>query len=115
MAYIANRPVRFDRDYAVGEIIPDGVIDPKMTTKLVGMGRIIRIPDIPKSAPQPTDAPDSGGSHSDDEITAERQEAASEGESEASERTEIYRCEECGREFASERALAAHSRIHKSR
>lgn len=45
MAYIANRPVRFDKNYAIGEKIPDGVIDPKMTTKLISMGRIIRIPD----------------------------------------------------------------------
>ena len=26
MAYIANKPVRFDRDYKVGEVIPDAVI-----------------------------------------------------------------------------------------
>ena len=38
MAYIANKPVRFDRDYKVGEIIPDEVIAPGMTRKLVEMG-----------------------------------------------------------------------------
>ena len=29
-AYIANKPVRFDRNYKVGEVIPDGVISPQM-------------------------------------------------------------------------------------
>ena len=46
MAYIANRPVRFDRDYAIGEVIPESVIDPKMTKRLVDMGKII-CADIP--------------------------------------------------------------------
>lgn len=41
MAYIANRPVRFDRSYKVGEMIPSEVIEPKMVRKLIDMGRII--------------------------------------------------------------------------
>lgn len=53
MTYIANRPVRFDRNYAIGEKIPDGVIDPKMTAKLIGMGRIIRIYDDAPEAGKP--------------------------------------------------------------
>ena len=56
MAYIANRPVRFDRNYAIGEVIPDKVIDPKMTAKLIGMGRIIRIPDEQVKADAPADS-----------------------------------------------------------
>ena len=32
-AYIANRPVRFDRNYNVGEIIPAEVIAPQMRRK----------------------------------------------------------------------------------
>ena len=43
--YIANRPVRFDRDYAIGERIPESVIDPNMVGKLVGMGRVIHVSD----------------------------------------------------------------------
>lgn len=42
-AYIASRPVRFDKDYAIGEIIPESVIDPRMTSKLEGMGKITKI------------------------------------------------------------------------
>lgn len=52
MAYIATKPVRFDKDYAIGEIIPDEVIDPSMTKKLVEMGRILKtdIMTAPKEA-----------------------------------------------------------------
>ena len=38
--YIAAKPVRFDRDYAVGETIPGGVIDRRNVKRLVEMGRI---------------------------------------------------------------------------
>lgn len=52
MAYIANKPVRFDRTYAVGEVIPEGVIDPKMARRLADMGRILcaALPGEGKSA-----------------------------------------------------------------
>lgn len=43
MAYIANKPVRFDRNYKVGEIIPPEVIEPKMIRKLMDMGRIVSV------------------------------------------------------------------------
>lgn len=46
MAYIANKPVRFDRNYRVGEIIPPEVIEPKMVRKLMDMGRIVCV-DLP--------------------------------------------------------------------
>lgn len=45
MAYIAGKPVRFDRDYAIGERIPDSVIDPRAVQRLINMGRIIRTAD----------------------------------------------------------------------
>ena len=48
MAYIANKPVRFDRDYKIGEVIPEDVIAPGMTRKLMEMGRILRV-DLPRS------------------------------------------------------------------
>ncbi len=46
MAYIANKPVRFDRNYRIGEVIPSEVIEPKMIRKLMDMGRIIHV-DLP--------------------------------------------------------------------
>lgn len=60
-AYIANRPVRFDRNYAIGEIIPESVIEPKMTRKLVEMGMILQA-DLPDTAPaEPPAEPVEGG------------------------------------------------------
>ena len=59
MAYIASAPVRFDRDYKIGEIIPPEVIDPNMADNLIRMGKIISA-DVP-SAPKPEpDAPEDG-------------------------------------------------------
>lgn len=46
MAFIANKPVRFDRDYQVGEVIPQEVIDPKMVRKLIEIGKIVEA-DLP--------------------------------------------------------------------
>lgn len=43
MAYIANKPVRFDKDYSIGEIIPDEVIDPEMKKRLISWGKILYI------------------------------------------------------------------------
>ena len=43
MAYIANKPVRFDKDYSIGEIIPDEVIDSKMKKRLISWGKILCI------------------------------------------------------------------------
>lgn len=43
MAYIANKPVRFDKDYSIGEIVPDEVIDPKMKKRLIDWGKIIQV------------------------------------------------------------------------
>lgn len=125
MAYIANRPVRFDRSYAIGERIPDGVIDPKMTTKLIGMGRIIRIPDTetaqeaaPDGAGLTQDGDNSEGgtnTHADTENAAEGKSDGADGtsESDAEPEEREYRCAECGRTFTSANGLAAHSRTHK--
>ena len=40
MAYYATMPVRFDKDYAVGNFIPDGVVSPATEKRLIGLGRI---------------------------------------------------------------------------
>ena len=56
MAYIANKPVRFDRDYKVGEVIPDTVISSGMTRKLMEMGRILHV-DLPAPGGNAEDSP----------------------------------------------------------
>lgn len=117
--YIANRPVRFDRDYAVGERIPDGVIDPTMTTKLIGMGRIIHVADAEEpqeKAPERAEAPSGAETTAREELSHEDEETAAEGESDGTEAAESpteHKCEVCGKTFASANALAAHSRVHK--
>jgi len=89
MAYIANKPVRFDRDYQIGEMIPEGVIAPGMTRKLMEMGKILHV-DLPQNS-------------------AEQSEAAP-----ADEDTGVaYICEVCGKACRSHQALAAHIRSHK--
>lgn len=67
MAYIAIKPVRFDRRYSIGEIIPDAVVDPARAPKLREMGLIQASPE------EAADAADGG-----DEVTtpAEPKEAA---------------------------------------
>lgn len=61
MAYIASAPVRFDRDYKIGEIIPPEAIDSKRVNNLIRMGKIISA-DIPKPKQETdgTDGPKSG-------------------------------------------------------
>jgi hypothetical protein len=50
MEYIATKPVRFDRDYGIGEIIPPHVIHPNTIKRLVDAGKIQRMnpSDVPK-------------------------------------------------------------------
>lgn len=45
MAYIAIKPVRFDRRYSIGEIIPDAVVDPARAPKLQEMSLIQAAPE----------------------------------------------------------------------
>ncbi len=54
MAYIAAKPVRFDRRYSVGERIPDAVVDPARAPHLQAMGRIHPLPEAetPPEAPK---------------------------------------------------------------
>lgn len=122
MAYIANRPVRFDRDYAIGERIPDSVIDPKMTTKLISMGRIIRIADrtLQEGRTERAESAQDGDKDSSGTIAKGSEKDAPEGESDAAqgnadngEKPEVYKCAVCGRTFTSANGLAAHSRTHK--
>ena len=43
--YIATKPVRFDRNYAVGDIIPAIVINPGQIKRLIEWGKIQRLPE----------------------------------------------------------------------
>lgn len=47
MAYTALKPVRFDKDYIIGENIPDNVIDDSRVKDLVQMGLISKAPVSP--------------------------------------------------------------------
>ena len=51
MPYIARKPARFDRPYAIGERIPDGVVDPARAEGLIAMGRIQRVDDAEPDQP----------------------------------------------------------------
>lgn len=102
MAYIANKPVRFDRNYAVGEVIPDAVIDPKMTRKLVEMGRILCV-DI-------RDKAETGEPQQDDPQDGAESEGKSDPDPGAGGE---FVCPDCGKAFGSKNALSAHSRTHK--
>lgn len=93
MAYIANRPVRFDRDYAIGEVIPESVIEPTMTKRLVAMGKIIcaDIPtwngagENPASTEDGAEKPTEGGEATDGTNTQDEAENATDGESDGTE------------------------------
>lgn len=111
MAYIANKPVRFDRDYKVGEVIPDAVIAPGMTRKLMEMGRILRV-DLPAPggnaesslSPVPEDPQSGAESCAEGSLTVEDLIAGTVGE---------FVCDTCGRAFQTQQGLAAHIRSHK--
>lgn len=106
-AFIANKAVRFDRNYKVGEIIPEEVVAPGMRRKLAEMGRISPI-DVPDSAETATASADDAG-----EVSAQPQaENAPEGTETATENAE-YICPVCGKTFKTKSALASHSRTHK--
>lgn len=137
MAYIANRPVRFDRNYQVGEIIPPEVIEPKMVRKLIEMGRILCV-DIPATRTGAGEVPgvqqESTESTKDINIHTDSK-TPSKGQNEAPAKdfgavgktnvqetpstqqegagTEEYVCPVCGKSFGSKNALSAHSRTHR--
>ena len=64
MAYKAIKPVRFDRQYSIGETIPDAVVDPARAPNLQAMGMIMPMPkeELPKADQRPQKiASDDGG------------------------------------------------------
>ena len=54
MPYRALKRIRFDRDYLVGEEIPDEVVDPARAKFLADSNYIVKLPDEPKE-PEKTD------------------------------------------------------------
>lgn len=48
MPYGALKRVRFDRDYLIGEEIPDEVVDPARAEFLINSSYIVKMPDKPK-------------------------------------------------------------------
>lgn len=122
MAYIANRPVRFDRNYAVGEIIPEEVIEPKMIRKLQDMGRILHVNllDGTGSAEETHDdtSTDGAGTAESTEGTDTQADAVT-GQDEPQEGAEDVQgkggfvCQVCGKAFSTQNGLSAHARIHK--
>ncbi len=122
MAYIANRPIRFDRNYYIGEEIPERVIEPKMIPKLISMGRIIKVDLETDNKKAPAETAETA--HSDeigntDTITQDNAENASDGEETRSDDgmsiqdSQEFICGTCGKPFKSAQALSAHSKFHK--
>ena len=50
--YVALKPVRFDKDYIIGEIIPDKVLDPASIKRLIDNGRIAAIGEAKEYDPE---------------------------------------------------------------
>lgn len=48
MPYRALKRIRFDRDYLVGEEVPDEVVDPARAKFLADSNYIVKLPDEPK-------------------------------------------------------------------
>lgn len=57
MPYIALKHVKFDREYVIGETIPDHVVDPSRAAALVGMKLIAA---LAAAAPQESAQDDAG-------------------------------------------------------
>lgn len=73
--YIALKPIRFDKDYCVGEEIPEKVVDPKMEATLIKRGSIAKAPDVPVQVPDSKgNAPDGADSQTPDSETVNLEE-----------------------------------------
>lgn len=122
-AYIANRPVRFDRDYMVGERIPRSAVDPNMVGKLADMGRIlcVDLPENGENEPVEADklenaeaAPEGAGKLESVECLQEARKGVPVGDGQGGAGKGDFACKVCGKAFGSKNALAAHARFHKA-
>lgn len=83
MAYIAKKAVKFDRNYSIGETVPDAVIDPRRASRLVEMG-LIAEEKAPLKAQEPAggqEAPLDTRGHDTEENAAETPQEAAEATS----------------------------------
>jgi len=118
--FVAMKPVRFDRNYAVGEVISGEVINPRNVKRLIDWGKIQQITE---SKPEP----ESGNG---EQPAAEAQETPTGGEAEAGDPNiqpeqktpqdgaesvadaVTFTCSVCGRICASKAALTSHMKTH---
>ena len=82
MPYIAMKSVRFDRDYAIGELIPDGKVDPGRAADLIAMGLVVKI-DAQAPAEEPQGIAEAAEADGEDNITPEAEEPAEEPQASA--------------------------------
>ncbi|MDR3148626.1 MAG: C2H2-type zinc finger protein [Oscillospiraceae bacterium] len=117
MAYVANKPVRFDKTYAIGEIIPDGVIDPKMEKRLLDWGKITKLAEPTKLSDEPnTGNEDTDGKLNTPENTGEEMTSQEVEQVTATniQQTTGFVCDVCGKTCATKTALTAHKKTHSS-
>ena len=112
--YVAAKPVRFDRDYAVGEIIPNEAINLATVGRMMTFGRVARIdPDTLPEGPAESD-----GAYALDGlnslINTDEPEAPGPPETPAPPETPGFICAVCGRVFSTKSALSNHSKTHAS-
>ena len=122
MAYIANRPIRFDRNYHIGERIPDEAIEPKMVPKLISMGRIIQVNLADDKSESPTEGEETAqGDDIGDKDTNTQGEAENGTEDEKTAQgddtdtgdVQSFECGTCGKTFKTAQALSAHTKSHR--
>jgi len=123
--YVALKPVRFDRTYAVGEEIPPEVIDPRSVKRLIDWGKIAIVPPdaVKADAKKPKRefdpdwvskflaAIDPNASDEDEEVDGENEPAIDPN----AEKTEQFECKECGKTFPTKQGLAGHMRSHNNK
>lgn len=64
MAYIALKPIRFSKNYAIDEMIPDYEVSPAMEKKLIAMGMIAKVNENPQNPSE--NSPNSSTPNADD-------------------------------------------------
>ncbi len=117
MAYTALKPVRFSRNYAVGEEIPDSEVSPGMAKKLVEWGQIAPVsanaPNSGGNAPKSSENDTDGIVHADKSNAAEGQNQPPNGANNQLPENGEFTCAVCGKKFANKGALSAHEKTHE--
>jgi hypothetical protein len=115
--YVALRPVRFDRNYAIGEEISGGVVAQGSVKRLIEQGRIgmVAATAVEPLASANADLATNPKSNENevettDDIIPDEVSLADESNSRGE---ETFVCEVCGAKFNSQRGLTNHLRTHK--